>query len=109
MLIWLLVGCMTRYNLVKYEIGSLPDTYMTSPSNRTDYCELGFAYAEGFTAEEAKVGLYRYVRDGKAAAIVGVQYGVVPLMGGPYSNTSNVQIGYVYKADGILINWGPCK
>ena len=109
MLLWTLVGCLYKYNPVKYEIGSLPDTYMTSPSNRTDYCELGFAYAEGFTVEEAKNAVYQYVRSGDAAAIVDLRYNVIPLSDRLHTDAKGRPVAEVYAASGVLVEWGPCR
>lgn len=101
----LLASC--AYTLVDYTVPSLPDTYMTEPQARDLYCEVGYSYAEGFTIEEAKLRLYRTVRDGKAGAIVDLTYGVLALPTGYTRNGSPVQT--VYTASGVLVTWGPCR
>ena len=108
-MILLLIGCMTRYNLVRSEEVSLPGMYLTNPAERTDYCEVGYAYAEGFTSEEAKLGLYRYIADGVAFAVVDVHYGSAVVSGHATLNPSGVPIAMVYTAEGVLINWGVCR
>jgi len=112
MISMLLMGCLVPYTLVQYKVPSLPDTYMTSPQERDNYCEVGFIYSEGFTIEEAKLNLYKPVRDGTASAIVNMEYGVKQLVieggGVQYTNAARVPIQSVYTASGVLITWGKC-
>ena len=106
LLLW--VGCLIPYKLISYEISSLPDTYLTAPENNKLYCELGFAYAEGFDIEDAKQNLYQPIREGRASAIVDLEYGIKALTQF-YADDRKHPVNTIFWASGVLVTWGPCR
>lgn len=102
-MLWIF-GCLS-YELASYQLSTPPDMYLSSPGAKDQYCEKGYVYAEGFTAEEAKLALYRAIQDKEGMALIQVEYKPVLVLNGQYGQEAGRT---VWSAAGIVIQWGPC-